>query len=482
MEKQDVIIIGAGILGTTIARNLSRYDLNILVLEKAYDLGEGATKANSGVLAAGYHARGGSLKGISGAKGNRMYPRICEELGVKVSYPGSIHCAFSQDGVEELKKKLKRGQENGAKGLRMISGDEARAMQPGLSERIVGALYAPTTGIIDVFQLLIRTAQAAVINGVRFLFDTEVKNILQKEEFYEIETNHGVFHTGYLINTGGENAAQLESFVRPQELKIDPRRGQFLVFDKEAGQNLKYVLYQQQETNEKGCLLARTVEGNIVAGPTSENVSSYRRTETTRQGIEHIAKVAEKIMPDIGVNSVIATFAGIRTNISNIEKEQKDFMIRVSAPRMISALGIKNPGITSAPYLTEVALAKLREEGLVLKEKSDYQTQLPIRPKFMDASEELKQQMLQEDPSYGRIICRCEEVTEGDLRAVLREPLPPRSMNGLKKRIRIGMGRCQGGFCTPNVIEMLCLAWKVRPEEIVKSAAGSRMVKGSVKG
>lgn len=481
MEKMDVIIIGAGILGTTMARKLSRFDLKVLVLEKAYDLGEGATKANSGVLSAGYHARGGSLKGISGAKGNRMYQEICRELGVKVSYPGSLHCAFNEEGIIELKKKIKRGKENGAEGIRMISGEEARAMQPGLSKRVIGALYAPTTGIIDVFQLLVRTAQAASMNDVEFQFNTEVTNIIQQKDSYEIHTPQGVYRTEYLINTSGENAALMESFVRPQELKIDPRRGQFIVFDKGEGGKLNHVLYQQQETDEKGCLLAMTVEGNIVAGPTSENVSSYRCTETTQKGIVHISKIANKIMPDMNLGSAIATFAGIRTNISNIEKEQKDFMIRVSAPRMISALGIKNPGVTSAPYLMEVALDKLVEEGLVLKEKRSYRTQLPFRPKFIEASPELKQQMLKEDPSYGRIICRCEEVTEGDLRAVLREALPPKSMNGLKKRLRIGMGRCQGGFCTPRVIEILCDAWNVKPEEIVKSVEGSKMVKGRVK-
>lgn len=481
MQKHDVIIIGAGILGATMARKLSRYDLDVLVLEKEYDLGEGATKANSGVLAAGYHARGGSLKGISGVRGNRMYQEICRELGVKVSFPGSLHCAYSVDGIEELKKKWKRGEENGAEGLRMISGDEARAMQPGLSDQVVGALFAPNTGIIDVFGLLIRTSQSAKINGVEFLFEAEVERILQKEDFYEVYTKQGTFSTRFLVNTGGENAALLESYVRPQELKIDPRRGQFIVFDKKESKKFDFVLYQQQETNEKGCLLAPTVEGNIIAGPTSENVSSYQRTETTIHGINHISKIAKKIMPDIDLGSTIATFAGIRTNISNIEKEQKDFMIRISGPRMISALGIKNPGVTSAPYLIEVALEKLQKEGLVLKEKGAYQTILPVRQKFMEAPTELKLQMLKEDPSYGRVICRCEEITEGDLMAVLKEPLPPKSMNGLKKRLRIGMGRCQGGFCTPRVIEILSAAWNVNPKEIVKSAKGSMMVRGRVK-
>lgn len=481
MQKYDVIIIGAGILGTTMARSLSRYDLNVLVLEKAYDLGEGATKANSGVLAAGYHARGGSLKGVSAAHGNRMYPDICKELGVKVSFPGSLHCAYSEEGIGELEKKLQRGIENGTKGLRIISGDLAREMQPGLSEKVIAALYAPDTGIIDIFQLLVRTAQAANINGVKFEFETEVWGILRHADCYEVQTDKGPYFCDFLVNTGGENAALLESYVRPQELKIDPRRGQFLVFDKTEGKKMQHVIYQQQEEDEKGCLLAPTVEGNIVAGPTSENVPSYLHTETTKEGLAHIAKVAEKILPDIDLCSVIATFAGIRTNISNIEKEQKDFMVRVSAPRMVSALGIKNPGVTSAPYLIEKAIDHLCKEGLVLEEKTDYQTAYRAKPKFMEASPKEQSAMLWEDRTYGRIICRCEEVTEGDIRAVLKEPLPPKSMNGLKKRLRVGMGRCQGGFCTPRVIELLSSEWQVEPGQIVKSAKGSNLVKGRLK-
>jgi glycerol-3-phosphate dehydrogenase len=478
---EDVIIIGAGILGTTIARLLSRYNLNITVLEKAYDLGEGATKSNSAVLAAGYHARGGSLKGISGARGNRMYQQICADLGVKVSYPGSLHCAFSEEGIEELEKKKKKGEKNGAEGLLMISGDEARAMQPGLSRDVTGALYAPTTGIIDVFQLLVRTAQAAYINGVTFHFGEEVTGIEEQEDGYIVHTDQQVYSTRYLVNTGGENAALLESMVRPQELEIKPRRGQFMVFDKKEGAKMKYVLYQQQETDEKGCLLAPTVDGNIIAGPTSENVDSYRRTETTAWGINHISKVARKVLPDIDLNAAIVSFAGIRANITNVEKEQKDFVVRISAPHMVSALGIKNPGVTGAPYLMQLAVDQLVEEGLVLEEKEHYQQQLHFAPRFLDATEEQQKEMLERDASYGRVVCRCEKITEGDIRAVLQEPLPPKSMNGLKKRLRVGMGRCQGGFCTPRVIELLAAEWKVPPEKIVKSSKGSELVKGRVK-
>ncbi len=478
---KDVIVIGAGILGVTAARMLAKYELDVLVLEKGSDIGEGASKANSGVLAAGYHARGGSLKGISGACGNRMYRQIAEELSLDVQYTGSIHCAYHEEGIQELRKKMKRGEQNGVQGLRMISGDEARAMQPGLSEKVIGALYAPSTGIIDIYQLLVRSAQLAVMNGIQFMFDTEVTNIIYENEVYTLHTEKGMFQARCLINAAGENAAWMESFVCPQDLVIKPRRGQFLVFDQEEGEKLKYVLYQQQESDEKGCLLAPSVHGNIIAGPTSENVDSYKRVETTAWGIEHITKIAKKILPDIDMSKVIASFAGIRANITNVEKEEKDFVIRISKPHMVSALGIKNPGITAAPYLMQYALELLQKEGLVLKEKPDYHAKLPDYRKFMKRSCEEQRELLKEDPAYGNIICRCELVTEGDILAVLREPLPPKNMDGLKKRLRVGMGRCQGGFCTPRVISLLSKEWGVEPEKIVKYAKGSSLVKGYLK-
>lgn len=479
----DVAIIGGGILGAMTARELSKYKLNAVVLEKAYDIGEGATKANSGVLAAGFHPRGGSLKGVSCVNGNAMYDDICRELGVEMRRIGSLYLAFNAEGQSVLAEKYQRGLQNGiaADTMRLIAGVEARDLEPGLSDRVVSALYAETTGIIAVFPLILRTSQAASVNGVEFKFGTEVTHIESRGGHYLLHTNGADIRTRYVVNTAGETAMTVERWLRPADLIIRPRRGQFMVFDKQGDAGLRHVLYQAQENDEKGCLLAPTIEGNILAGPTSENVRDYKNTETTAFGLSHIAKVARKIMPGLDLGEVITSFAGVRANIKNMLKEEKDFIVRRSAPRMVSALGIKNPGLTAAPYLTHMLAQLLQAEGLQLTPKPDYRTTLNLPAKFTDLDAAAQRALFRNEPRYGNIICRCEEVTEGDILRVLAEPLPPRSLNGLKKRLRTGMGRCQGGFCTPRIIEILSREWRVPPESIMKSTQGSHMVIGRVK-
>ncbi|SHJ54565.1 NAD(P)/FAD-dependent oxidoreductase [Parasporobacterium paucivorans] len=477
----DVAIIGGGILGCTIARELSRYHLHVTVLEKAYDIGEGATKTNSGVLAAGFHPRGGSLKGISCVKGNDMYRQICEELDIPVRFIGSLYVAFSRNGTEMIAQKYNKGIKNGVQRMEIIDGDQARSMQPGLSPKVIQALYAPTTGIIDVFGLILRTAQNASENGVEFHFDTEVSDIIDEGRHYTVHTNKGTVQAEYIVNTAGEEAASIEGFLRPADLVIRPRRGQFYVFDKQTDSVVRHVIYQAQDMDEKGCLLTLSIDGNLIAGPTSENVSSYKRVETTREGLELIEQVARKIMPGLDMGKVIASFAGARTNISNVAKEEKDFVIRKSARNMVSALGIKNPGLTGAPYLALKAVDILREEGLILEAKAGFNTQAVSGKKFLDCSVAEQKKRMTEDRRYGNVICRCEKITEGDILRVLSEPLPPRTLNGMKKRLRAGMGRCQGSFCTPRIIEILSREMKVKPEKILKNTQGSSLVKGRVK-
>lgn len=479
----DVAIIGGGILGAGTARELSKYKLNVVVLEQAYDIGEGATKANSGVLAAGFHPRGGSLKGVACVNGNAMYDRLSRDLGVEMRRVGSLYLAFNAAGANMLAEKYQRGRQNGlaAGTLRIISGEEARALEPGLSPRVTSALYAETTGIIAVFPLILRISQSASQNGVEFKFGVQVTDIENHGGHYLVHTDGEDIRARYVVNTAGEAAMTVERRVRPADLIIRPRRGQFIVFDKQGANGLRHVLYQAQENDEKGCLLAPTIEGNILAGPTSENVRAYKNTETTAAGLAHIVKVARKIMPDLDLDGIITAFAGARANIKNMLKEEKDFIVWQSAPRMVSALGIKNPGLTAAPYLTQIILQLLQAEGLKLAPNPTYRASLNLPAKFVDLDSAAQQKLFKAEPRYGNIVCRCETVTEGDILRVLAEPLPPHSLNGLKKRLRTGMGRCQGGFCTPRIIEILSREWRVRPETILKSANGSNLVAGPVK-
>ena len=477
----DVVIIGSGIMGVTTARMLSRYKLNIAVLEKNYDIGEGSSKSNSGLLAAGFHPRIGSLKGISAVKGNEMYHKICRDLDVPVDYCGSLMVAYGPSSVDHIHEKYKKGIGNGAKGLKIISGDEAREMEPLLSKDVTAALYSPSTAIIDVFKLVYNSAQLASINGTKFYMNTTVQSIEKIHDDFIIKTNNGNIDAHYIVNTAGEDAEILERCFKPRDLKIIPRRGQFYVFEKQDPCPLKHVIYQAHEKDEGGCLISPTIDGNIIAGPNSEDVPSYKNTNTTREGLDKIERVAKKIIPDLDMSKVITSFAGLRANIKNIDKEHKDFIIRSTVPKMVSALGIKNPGITSAPYLCEIILDKLKEDGLVLVEDENTSDVLNKQKNFFSCSKEEQTELLKKDKDYGKIICRCEKVTLGDIKRILAEPLPPVSLDGIKKRLRVGMGKCQGGFCTPELLEILSKVWEMPVDEICKSTTGSELVKGNVK-
>ena len=477
----DVVIIGSGIMGVTTARMLSKYKLNVAVLEKNYDIGEGSSKSNSGLLAAGFHPRIGSLKGISAVKGNEMYREICKKLNVPVDYVGSLMVAYGPSSVDHIHEKYKKGIGNGAPGLKLISGDEAREMEPLLSKDVTAALYSPTTAIVDVFKLVYHSAQLASLNGTKFIMNTNVKSIEKDGEDFVLKTNNGDFHSHYVVNTAGEDAEILEGCFRPRDLKIIPRRGQFYVFEKQNPCPLKHVIYQAHETDEGGCLIAPTIDGNIIAGPNSEDVPNYNNTNTTKEGLDKIERVAKKIIPSLDMSKVITSFAGLRANIKNVDKEHKDFIIRQSVPKMISALGIKNPGITSAPYLCEIILEKLKEDGLELITNPKSTDTLNKQKNFFECTKEEQKRLLETDKDYAKIVCRCEKVTLGDIKRVLKEPLPPVSLDGIKKRLRVGMGKCQGGFCTPELLKILSKEWNIPVNEICKSTKGSELVKGNVK-
>lgn len=483
MHAYDVIVIGGGILGAMTARELSQYKLNVLVLDRAYDVGEGATKANSGVLYPGFHHRENSLKGIACVEGNKMYDRICDELNVPMKRTGCLYAAFGPEGEKLLQKKYERGIANGTPELRVISGDEARALEPGLSRDVIRALYTPFAGIISPFRLVLNVSLSAAANGVEFRFNNTVTGIRKSEGGAVVSTDRGDYFTHFVVNTAGGNAAELESMMMHQDLEIQPRRGQFYVFDKQDARRpvLRHVIFQAQEKDEGGTLIAPTVEGNIIAGPTSEDVRNYNSTETTAEGLAHVERVARKILPGLDMDTAITNFAGVRTNITNIEKEQKDFVIRSCSDFMVSALGIKNPGMTAAPYLARLIVGRLVKLELGLIPNPSYQARLDADRPFLQETPERQAELFAEDPRYARVICRCEKITEGDIIHALSSPLPPRSLNGFKKRLRTGMGRCQGGFCTARIIGIYCRETGCEPQEFMKSTDRSPVVKGRVK-
>jgi glycerol-3-phosphate dehydrogenase len=479
MMEYDVVIIGGGIYGCLCARELSKYRVSVLVVEKASDIGEGATKANSGVLYAGFHPRGGSLKGRSCAAGNAMHRQLCSELDVPMEYTGSLFVAFHEEGIRTIRDKMDKGRKNGVPEMKMITGDQARKLEPGLSQEVKAAMYCPTTGIISPFKLVMAAAENAAKNGVNLRFNTEIQSIAAEGDGYVLRGAGEEIRGKYVINAAGEESAIIEGLVRERDLVIKPRRGEYLVFD--APSPIKHVIYQAQEDGEKGTLMAPTTDGQLLVGPTSDNPKGSHCTQTTKEGIDHISFVAKKIMPGLDMGKVIATFAGVRANIVNVPKEEKDFVIRRSAPGFISMLGIKNPGLTASPYLVKKMVELLFEEGMPKEENPDFDPIHRFPVPFLRTTPEEQAAMMKKDRSYLNLICRCENITEGDVLRQLKSHLPPRNLNGLKKRMRVGMGRCQGGFCTPHLIEIMSRELEKEPFEICKGDGGSNLVKGRLR-
>lgn len=486
-ETVDVAVIGAGVVDCAVARELSRYALDVLVLERAHDVGEGSSKANSGVVHAGFHPRGGSFKGTSCVAGNAAFPALCAELDVPLVRCGGMMVAFNDDGVQKLRQKQGRARENGAGELPIVGGGEARSLEPRLSPRVVAALLAPSTCVVSPFALVQALAENAVANGVRFRFGARVERI-------ERATGAGAGTAGWLLhladgscvrarfvaNMAGDAAALLDAQVHPADYVVRPRLGEFLVFDKQdPARAISHVIYQAAESDEGGTLLAPTVDGNLLAGPTSANVRRFGDTASTAAGLDHVWRVASKLVPDLRRQDVIRNFAGARTNIVNVPKELKDFVVRVSAPGFVSALGIKNPGMTSSPVLAERAVRLLAGEGLELSPDPAFE---PGRVRYVPVL-----QRAGADAAVGGgagsspVVCRCEQVTEADVRAVMRGPLVPTTVAGVKRRLRCGMGRCQGAFCEPRVAAVMADELGIPPERVVEGEHGARFVQRRVK-
>ncbi len=500
METVDVAILGGGVLGCAVARELSRYKLDVCVLERAHDVGEGSSKANSGIVHAGFQPRAGSLKGRSCVGGNAAFDMLACELQVPFIRCGGLMVAFSAEGEEKLHAKAERGRGNGAPGMEIVDGEAARVLEPRLSPKVTKALTAPSTGVVSPFQLVLALAQNAQANGVRFRFNAQVVTIehapgaacagaggiavgLPEGCRYLIHLSDGsAVAARYVANMAGDSAEELDAQVAHADLVVRPRAGDYLVFDKQNPETaITHVIYQAADNGEGGTLLAPTVEGNLLAGPTSRNVRSFRDTASLESGLAHVRRVARKVIPDIDFSQAIANFAGARANIVNVAKERKDFVVRASAPGFVSALGIKNPGLTASPYLAQLAVRQLADEGLALEPNPDFN---PLRQAYVpflkrDAADQRR--LLAADPSYGRVVCRCEGITEGDVRAVLAGPLPPSTLDGVKRRLRVGMGRCQGGFCMPRVVPAMANAMGMVPNQVLKGEGGGRCVQRSVK-
>lgn len=475
----DVIIIGAGVTGCAIARELSRRQRKVAVLERCGDVCEGTSKANSGIAHAGYDAKPGSMKARMNIRGSQMMEELSKELDFPYRRNGSIVLGFSRENHEILQDLYDKGIANGVENLQLLSGDEVRRLEPNLSGQVTEALYAPTGGIVDPFLLTIALAENANVNGVEFFFRTQVEGIERTdgEHFYRIKTNNGVYETKMVVNAAGVYADVIHNMVSGKKLHITPRRGEYILLDKKTGDFVNATIFQCPTIMGKGVLVTPTAHGNLLLGPTAEDVKDKEETNTTPDGLEVILSRTGLSAEHIPSRQAITSFAGLRAH-----EDGDDFIIEevADAPGFFDAAGIESPGLTSAPAIGEY-VAALIQEKVPAPVKEDFVAKRQGIPSMALATEEEKKRLIAENPLYGSVVCRCELVTEGEIVDAIHRPLGATTLDGIKRRVRAGMGRCQAGFCTPKQVEILARELGIDEDEILKNGPDSGLLKGKTK-
>ena len=470
----DVIIIGAGVTGCAVARYLSRYQGSALVLERAEDVCCGTSKANSAIIHAGFDAAHGSLMAKMNVQGSRMVPGLAKELDFPFRRNGSLVVCMSEEDMPRLQALYENGVKNGVEGLEIVDARRLHELEPNVSKNAVAALWAPTGGIVCPFNMTIALAENANANGVDFRFNTKVTGFTRGEEGWTVHTEQGDFRTRYVVNAAGVYADVLHNMVSPRKLHITPRRGDYCLLDRQVGGFVSHTVFQLPGKLGKGVLVSPTVHGNIIIGPTAIDIEDRDGTNTTAAGLEELISKAGISVDNLPIRQTITSFAGLRAH-----EDHHEFVIGEAedAPGFVDCAGIESPGLTSAPAIG-LTVAELLREKLGLREKEDF---IVTRKGLLDPKSltwDAYQALIRENPAYGQIICRCEQVTEGEIIDAIRRPLGARSLDGVKRRTRAGMGRCQAGFCSPRVMEILARELGVSQAEITKCGGASRLIVG----
>ncbi|MDE5908929.1 MAG: NAD(P)/FAD-dependent oxidoreductase [Lachnospiraceae bacterium] len=471
----DVIIIGAGVSGCAIARELSRFELKMAVLEKALDVCEGTSKANSGIVHAGYDAKPGTLKARLNVEGSHKMEALSRELDFPYKRNGSIVLCFDEKDKDKLCELKQRGELNGVEGLSILSREELLQVEPNVGDGAAAALYAPAGAIVCPFGLTIALAENAAVNGAEFVFGAKVSDIQKKSYGYLVHTEKQSYETKVVINAAGVYADKIHNMVSENKMKITPRRGEYLLYDKNVGNMVKHTLFQLPTALGKGILVTPTVHGNLMTGPTAQDISDKEGTDTSSEGLKQVIKQASFSIEAVPLKQVITSFAGLRAHITEYpEALEDDFVIgqAVDAPGFIDVAGIESPGLSCAPAIGEY-VADMVKGLLHPSHKTDFISTRKGIPSMALSSDEERHRLIKENPAYGNVVCRCEMVTEGEILDAIRRPLGARTIDGIKRRTRAGMGRCQSGFCNPKVVEILARELQIDESAILKSGEGA---------
>ena len=473
----DAVIIGGGAVGCAVARYLSGYRLSICLVERGEDVCVGTSKANSAICHAGFDAPVGSAKARFNVEGSRMMEGLSQELDFPYRRCGSLVLCFDEAELPHLRELLERGVQNGVEGLEILDRAALRALEPAVSDKAVAALWAPTGAVLCPFGMTIALAENAAANGCAFRFNTEVARIERRDGFFRLHTGGDCIDTRVVISAAGVYGDALHNQLCADKLTIVPRRGEYCLLDRTCGQLVQHTIFQLPSAMGKGVLVTPTVHGNLLVGPTAVDQPDKDRTATTAEGLRSVAETAAKSVENLPMRDVITSFAGLRAHLSGPED---DFIVGESTDGFFEAVGIESPGLSSAPaigrYLAELAAAKLHAA-----EKKDFIAQRRDMPHPREMDFASRQDLIARDPAYGQVICRCEGVTEGEIRDAIRRVPGARSLDGVKRRVRAGMGRCQGGFCGPKVMELLSRELHVPITALTKGGGESRLLAGRTK-
>ncbi len=470
----DVAVIGAGVVGSLIARELGRYNIKAVLLEKCGDVAMGTTKANSAIAHAGFDAKPGSLKAKMNLEGIKMMEYVCGELSVPYKDIGSLVVAFNEEEMGTLTELLERGRKNGVPGLEIVGQDRLREMEPNINLNAVGALYAPTAAIIGPYELAIAAVENAVTNGVEFIRNFEVKAVeTQEDGTTVIRSADNVIQAKFVINSAGVFADDIAAMTGDGGYKIVSRKGEYFLLDQSVGGLVKHVVFQCPSKMGKGVLISPTVHGNILIGPNAVDIEDKEDCCTTAEGAVEILEKARRSIANLSTRDMITSFGGLRAH-----SVTEDFIIERSEsnPNIIHLIGIESPGLTAAPAIAVYVRDMLLSFAGKFEENTAFD---PIRPKplrFHELSDEERRKAIERNKAYGRVICRCEGITEGEILDAIHAPAGARDVDAVKRRTRAGMGRCQGGFCGSKVVEILARELGVELNEVTKFGGDSKIL------
>ena len=464
----DCIVIGAGVVGGLVARELTKYKLSVCLVEKMSDVSMGATRANSAIVHAGFDAKEGTLKAKLNVKGSQMMENVCSELGVKYKRNGSLVVGFNEEDASTLHSLIKRGKTNGVDGLSFLERDELVKLEPNIGKSVTCALRAETGAIVCPYELCMAAVGNAMDNGAKLKLNFEVTKIEKTDGGYKVSSNTDAVEGTIVINCAGVYSDEIAKLVSDADFSVRPRRGEYMLLDKECGSLVSHTIFRCPSKMGKGVLVSPTVDGNLLLGPTAEDIDDKSDTSTTPAGLSHLSALAGEQVSGINLGKVITSFTGLRATGST-----GDFIINSPTRGFINCVGIESPGLTSAPAIAEYVVEMLKNDGFEFFRNESFDGKRKPMHYFRELSIDEKNEIIKNNPDFAHVICRCETVTAGEIIEAIRTNPRPTDIDGIKRRTRASMGRCQGGFCTPYMVDILAREMGVDVTEIKKSGGES---------